>query len=194
MGSTLTKLRGASITDLIGLFSRRSRRLLARRQLRQVADGVHQHRADRPHDRHDLRRRRAGLHARLRHPAADQLRARRRVRALGPRREHGHRQRPRPRRELEHARGHRRPRFHARRDHGRLLALQRVDRTSGLPTAAPRAEAGAADHRSRHVVHRPEHRPRVLRRQLPHRAELHPSHERDPHRQRRRTPGARPRC
>ncbi len=176
MGSTLTKLRGASITDLIGLCSRRSRRLLAPRQLRQVADGVRQHRADRPHDRHDLRRRRARLHARLRHPAADQLRARRRVRALRARREHGHRQRPRPRRELEHDRGHRRPCLHPRRDHGRLLALQRLDRTSGLPAAAPRAAAGAADHRRRHVVHRPEHRPRDLRRQLPHGAELHPSH------------------
>ena len=29
---------------------------------------VHQHRPDRPHERHDLRRRRARLHARLRHP------------------------------------------------------------------------------------------------------------------------------
>ena len=60
-----------------------ARRRLARRQLRQGADGVHHRRADRAHARHDLRPRRPRLHARLRHPPADQLRPRRRVRAVG---------------------------------------------------------------------------------------------------------------
>ena len=119
--------------------ARRSRRPLAGRQLRQGAGGVHQHRPDRSHERHDLRPRGARLHARLRHPAADQLRARRRVRALRPRREHGDRQRPRPRRGRERARHRRRPRVHARRDHGRVLAVQRLDRACRLQAAAPRA-------------------------------------------------------
>ena len=44
---------------------------------------------------------------------------------------------------------------------GRLRHAQRDDRARGLPAAARRAEAGAADHRDRHVVHPPERRPAV---------------------------------
>ena len=56
--------------------------------------------------------------------------------------------------------------------------LQRDDRARRVQAAAPRPSTRAADHCDRHVVHRPEHRARVLRRRLPLGAELHPDHGR----------------
>ena len=69
---------------------------------------------------------------------------------------------------------HRRDALHARRRDGRLRSLQRDDRARRVQAAPPRASPRAADHGGRHVVHRPEHRARVLRRRLPLGARLHP--------------------
>ncbi len=53
----------------------------------------------------------------------------------------------------------------ARHRHGRLRHAQRADRTRRLQTATQRAEAGAADHRGRHVLHPAERRPSLEGRQ-----------------------------
>ena len=69
-----------------------------------------------------------------------------------------------------------------RRRDDRFRDLQRDDRARRLQAAAPRAAPRAADHGDRHLVHRPEHRARLLRRRLPLGAELHPDHGRHRHR------------
>ena len=61
---------------------------------------------------------------------------------------------------------------------------QRDDRAGGLPAVTRRAQAGAADHRGRHVVHPPERR-HPLGRRL---AEGHPRPDRRPEATLRRSP------
>ncbi len=51
------------------------------------------------------------------------------------------------------------------RGHGRCGHAQRAHRTSRVQTATQRAEAGAADHRGRHVLHPAERRPSLEGRQ-----------------------------
>ncbi len=141
-GAHLAKLRGASVTDLIGLSLVGLVVLWLVVNFVKAPSRVHRHRPDRPHERDDLRPRRARLHARLRHPAADQLRPRRRLRALGPRREHRDRERPRARRRTRAcAVDHRRPRDHARRDHGRCSRCS-TPRSSGSPTGRSATRRG----------------------------------------------------
>ena len=129
------------------------------RQPGAVRPGV-DHRA---HERRHLRADRARLHARLRHHRADQLRPRRPVHA-------GLRVRHAPAEPVARRRPTRRSRrwlvLVARdgRHDGVLRDDQRGDRARRLPAAAARAEARAADHGHRHVVHPAEHRPALERR------------------------------
>ena len=117
-------------------------------------------RQDGPVQRDDLGADRARLHARLRHHRADQLRPRRGV----------HDRLVRVGVDLDHARRHgpvrdprldpgdpRRPRDRDARERD----AQHDDRARGLPAAAQRAEARAADHRDRHELHPAERRPAV---------------------------------
>ena len=184
MASTLERLRASSWVDRIGLSLVGLVILWLVVNFFKGPARVHQRRPDRADERRDLRRRRARLHARLRDPAADQLRPRRRVRALRALRQHADRLRARSRHRLERPRDHRRDALRAARRDDRVRGLQRHDRARRLQAAPARAAPRAADHRGRHVVHRPEHRARVLRRRLPLGARLHPADGRDRDRRR----------
>ena len=182
--STLDRLRKAGVVSLIGIGLLVLVGIWLVVNFIQGPDRVHQRRPDRADERHHLRARRARLHAHLRDPAADQLRARRRLRALGARRVVADRQRARPR-QADVGRGRdRRDDPDARRDHGPVLDRERGDRVRRLPAAAPRAAPRGADHRGRHVLHHPERLARVLRRQLPLGAVVHPAHGGDRDRRR----------
>ena len=117
-----------------------------------------------------LRARRARLHARLRHPPADQLRARRRVRPQRPVREHVSSS---PSSGSTSLGGPRRSSPACSVTFLIVVAFgataQLHDRVRGLSPPASGSAARGADHRGRHVVHRPEHLARDLRRELPQR-------------------------
>ena len=90
----------------------------------------------------------------------------------------------------------------ARRGDGRLRHAQRADRAGRLQTVAQRAQAGAADHRGRHVLHPAERRPAVEGRLQqgiagPHQRAAHAVHDlrrHDRERRRARRSGSRSRC
>ena len=117
-----------------------------------------QQRRRRALDRLGLGADRARLHARLRHHRADQLRPRRGLHdrlvhlGLALRDARDHREHKRDRADLRAA-------ARARDLDGRLRRAQRDDRARRLPAAAQRAQAGAADHRDRDVLHPAERRP-----------------------------------
>ncbi|CAA9468023.1 MAG: High-affinity branched-chain amino acid transport system permease protein LivH, partial [uncultured Rubrobacteraceae bacterium] len=101
---------------------------------------------------------RRGLHARLRHHRAHQLRPRRRLHArlvrLGRPVRHA-----RPDARDGSRRALRRPAGHADHRDDRVRLAQRDDREGGLPAAAQRAQARAAHHRGRLLLHPAERRP-----------------------------------
>ena len=171
--SVLRTMRSPKVVNGLGLGFVGGHRPLARRQLRQGPDVLHQHRARRPHAWLDLRRRRARVHARLRHPSAHQLRAWRRVRPLGPRREHGDALDSRPDGRIEQRSRRRRRAPDARHHAAALRCRQRRDRARRLPPAPERPAASSPDHGCRDVVHHLQPVARALRRRVQERLGAH---------------------